>query len=197
MPRHLFINDLEYLEQNPPVGKCHLLVVGTFNPDIKSNAAQWFYGRPENEFWCLLPRTMGEPTLHTVDRNEPLNKVVDLWKNFCNEKQIIIIDIFKEVLIELPDYSDKHFNHLQEFQYIPFNFEQAFKNMSFDGILFTWKGTKPGILTALKNKYISFFANTPAMHMITPANTYPKSRFFKLNQWRSEYSILSTYGLPS
>ncbi len=191
MPDHKFkYSDLSPLEQNPLQGKYHLLVVGTFNPARDNNPARWYYGRPENEFWCLLPRMMNQPSLHLVDRDESPDELANLWKKYCQHRRIVIIDIFKEVFVELPDYSDSHLQHLHPDQYTPFNFEQAFANAHFDGLLFTWKGQIPNRLTTLKQQYINFFQQkgTHIMHMLTPSMAYSKSRTFKLNQWKEQYT---------
>ena len=40
-----------------------LLVIGTFNPDVKGNSADFFYGRPRNYLWKLLPLCFGYENL--------------------------------------------------------------------------------------------------------------------------------------
>ena len=182
-------SDLIRQERNPLQGNYHILVVGTFNPARYDNAAHWFYGRLENEFWCLLPRMMNQPTLHQIDRNENPAELANVWKQYCLDKRIIIVDIFKEVFTELPGYGDKYLQNLIPEQYTPFNFEQAFANAHFDGLLFTWKGELPNTLTTLKHQYINFFQpqGTHVMHMLTPSMAYAKSRNFKLQQWKQQY----------
>jgi len=196
MTIHKFIiSDLEYLENNPPVGKHHLLVVGTFNADINGNEAKWFYGRPGNEFWCLLPRMMDEPTLHPVDRVESLDELVEVWKIYCKNKRIIIVDLFKTISTELKDHNDKEFAKLKVMEYSLFDFKKAFLNSTFDGILFTWKGgEEKNTLTSIKKEYETFFESkgSKIMHMLTPALTYPKPRSFKLAQWKNEYEKLKS-----
>lgn len=56
--RHLFYGELEQLELKPLVGTFSILIVGTFNAAIPSNNAEWYYDRPENEFWFLLPKCL-------------------------------------------------------------------------------------------------------------------------------------------
>lgn len=190
MPQHLFIDELEALENNPPQGHYHLLVVGTFNANIPGNAASWFYGRPENEFWCLLPRMMGRPTLHPVDRDEPILELTNIWKAYCAEKRIMFVDIFKEVVPVLAGHSDKYLQKLQPEEYHLFDFKTAFANTQFDAIFFTWKGQVKGTLTNIKKQYTQFFSNTPALHMLTPSMAYAKSRHFKLEQWKQQYQLI-------
>jgi G:T/U-mismatch repair DNA glycosylase len=116
------------------------LIVGTFNGDIEGNLATWFYGRPENEFWCLFPRMSDKPSLHPVDQDENINELTFLWKQFCVVNKVIIVDLFKEVLIELPNHGDTLLTNLESDQYIAFDFETAFANCRFRKVMFTWKG---------------------------------------------------------
>lgn len=191
MPHHKFIDELSALENGPLVGDYHILVVGTFNADIPGNDAGWFYGRPENELWCLLPRMMGLPTLHPVDRDEPIVELVNLWKQFCVDNRVVIVDMFKQVHVDLPGHADNLLHGLQPDQYTLFNFQQAFQNAHFDNVLFTWSGFGPqqGALTVNKALYVDYFAPQGAniLHMLTPSNAYSKPRWFKLNSWREKY----------
>lgn len=190
MARHICLkSDLLPLEAGNLHGHYHLLIVGTFNHVAENNTAQWFYGRPENEFWCLLPRMMGHTTLHQVDRDEQPAELANLWKQYCQANKIVVVDIFKQVFIELPNYSDAHLQNLQPAQYTLFDFEQAFAHVRFDGLLFTWKGQTPNTLTTIKQQYINFFQprGTHIMHMLTPSMAYAKSRHFKLQQWKQQY----------
>src|SRR5688572_19367683 len=129
MVEHLFkYTDLVLLENHPIVGKYFILVVGTFNGNIERNTASWFYGRQENEFWCLFPRMMGHETLHPVDRNEPIQDLTVIWKSFCQTNRIVIVDLFKDVLVNLTAHSDKELQKLRIDQVTPFDFEKAFRN---------------------------------------------------------------------
>jgi G:T/U-mismatch repair DNA glycosylase len=190
---HLFKpSDLESLENNPLLGKYKILVVGTFNGAIDGNAATWFYGRPENEFWCLFPRMLGFPTLHPVDRDETIEELTAKWKQFCKVNGIIIVDLFKTILVDIPNHADKNLEVLNPNQVIPFDFKKAFNNCTFEKVLFTWKGQNKNLLTNFKNQYIQFFEKKGSEmgHLLTPSNAYSKSRYFKLNSWREVYNNL-------
>jgi G:T/U-mismatch repair DNA glycosylase len=190
MPEHLFkYSDLEVLENNPPEGNYEILIVGTFNGDFEGNLATWFYGRPENEFWCLFPRMLDKPSLHPVDRDENINELTLIWKQFCVDNKVIIVDLFKEVLIELPNHADKLLAKLEHKEYVPFDFETAFANCKFKKVMFTWKRTTSNTLTNFKQEYINFFETkgSSIMHLLTPSLAYAKSRYFKLNQWKTAY----------
>ena len=73
------------------------LIVVTFNPSWpEGNNAEWFYGRTHDEhgnqnnnFWDVLPRLYGEPSL--------INSNHIGWKQFCHNKQIAITDIIQSI----------------------------------------------------------------------------------------------------
>ena len=71
MTNHIFLEELKRLEREPPIGNFFLLIVGSFNAAIKNNNAEWFYDRPNNEFWFLLPKMIGDDSLHELDNNIP------------------------------------------------------------------------------------------------------------------------------
>jgi G:T/U-mismatch repair DNA glycosylase len=79
---HKFIDflTLDKLDFKPKI-----LIVGTFNPLIEGNDANWFYGRKENNFWDVLPRIHGEPSLKNASPKE--------WKRFCKRNLIAITDL--------------------------------------------------------------------------------------------------------
>jgi G:T/U-mismatch repair DNA glycosylase len=85
------------------------LIVGTFNPMIDGNKAEWFYGRFDNNFWDVLPRIYGEQSLRCSKPDE--------WKAFCKCHQIAITDLISCIedadltnpvhVAQLKTYSDK------------------------------------------------------------------------------------------
>ena len=52
----------KFLDLFPLQGK-KILIIGTFNPDVTCNDAEFFYGRAKNFFWRLLPEVFGEESL--------------------------------------------------------------------------------------------------------------------------------------
>lgn len=190
MTEHIFkYTDLLPLENAPLNGNFKILIVGTFNGNIKGNTATWFYGRPENEFWCLFPRMLGHQTMHPVDRDENFVELTTLWKKFCAENKIVIVDLFKDVLVQLESHADKELEKLAPNQVVEFDFMKAFENTSFDKVMFTWKGMNNNLLTEMKIKYSNFFETRASSihHLLTPSNAYSKPRNFKLNQWIQSY----------
>ncbi len=180
---------MEPLENQPIKGSYKILVVGTFNGDMLGNHAPWFYGRPENEFWCLFPRMLGFPTLHPVDRDEPIEDLSQLWMDFCRNNRIEIVDLFKSVEIDLPNHADKNLEKLVEGEFTAFDFQRAFEHCHFEKVVFTWKGIQPNRLTSLKQAYINFFEpkGSRIIHLLTPSLAYSKPRNFKLNQWKGAF----------
>ncbi|KQN35793.1 hypothetical protein ASE92_06510 [Pedobacter sp. Leaf41] len=85
--------------------KPNTLIIGTFNPEWpENNQAEWFYGRthdsygkPNNNFWDVLPRVYGEDSL--------INNHPTKWKDFCRRNKIAITDL----ITTIDDaYSPKH-----------------------------------------------------------------------------------------
>jgi hypothetical protein len=81
------------------------LIIGTFNPDTETNPADFFYGRPHNHLWRILPKIFGEESLKGKTKEEKLK--------FMRAKHIDFIDLILEIDREPPDYSDKHLDKLK------------------------------------------------------------------------------------
>lgn len=81
---------LEYLNLNKLDFEPSTLIVGTFNPAIEGNKADWFYGRTDkNYFWEVLPRLFGEASLINANPTE--------WKAFCKRHKIAITDLIASI----------------------------------------------------------------------------------------------------
>lgn len=156
MIQHRFLDELEDLENNQRfcgknlAGAYKYLIVGTFNPDdqscVQHNGAIWFYGRCENHFWYLLPMSLGLPSLHPVDNPDlSLNQLKILWKKFCIENRIVIIDLLKFIpeppKQQLPDFKDisieAAINNAGIAVCTFFNVQDAFYGVSFEKVLIT------------------------------------------------------------
>jgi hypothetical protein len=104
---HKFIDDLQlqYVDWSPKT-----LFIGTFNPEwseCDNNNAQWFYGRIQrNEFWCILPKIFGHPSLLTYNRES--------WISFCRKNEIAITDILSTIDAEIDNPS--HLNAICKFK---------------------------------------------------------------------------------
>ncbi len=61
-------------------GDSRVLVLGSF-PSVKSRAAEFYYGNPQNRFWRTLAEAFGEPIPQTTEQKKRLCIVhgVALW----------------------------------------------------------------------------------------------------------------------
>src|SRR5438128_1345575 len=70
--KHKFIEDLE------PSWDFGILFIGTFNPKVndpkneKNNNIDYFYGRPKNLFWDVMPKIFNKPSLLYAKREEKI-----------------------------------------------------------------------------------------------------------------------------
>ncbi|MEI7595043.1 MAG: hypothetical protein WCK02_04785 [Bacteroidota bacterium] len=155
--KHKFLNELELLEEKQEFcgrkikNKCNILIIGTFNPDnescLKENEASWFYGRDKSWFWKYLPENIIGTNLHE-------NGSVDVWKNFCREHNIIIVDLIKsfEAQSKLVDFKDSSIDvsiNEKSSNTAIFDFNRAFDGITFEKVIYTRKGWEPN-----KNKDI-------------------------------------------
>lgn len=66
----------------PPLydAQSRILILGSF-PSIKSREAMFFYGHPQNRFWPLLARLLGEETPLTIDEKRALalSHYIAMW----------------------------------------------------------------------------------------------------------------------
>ncbi len=78
-----------------------ILLLGTFNPDTPGNTADFFYGRPRNFMWTLLPGVFGEASL----KHSPISEK----RNFMQRYKIDFIDLISEVVVdEATNYEDQY-----------------------------------------------------------------------------------------
>ena len=71
-----------------------MLIIGTFNPDVACNDAEFFYGRAKNFFWRLLPEVFGK---------ESLKGNVQKQKEFLKEHDIELSDLILSVEMSKED----------------------------------------------------------------------------------------------
>jgi len=92
----------KFLDKYPMAGK-KIVIIGTFNPDVEDNKAEFFYGRSRNYFWNLLPKVFGYEPLKEKDVEEKIK--------FLNDNDIELTDLIYEVDIDddkLGNYSDEN-----------------------------------------------------------------------------------------
>lgn len=108
-----------------------ILILGTFNPDIP-NGPSFFYGRPRNYLWQLLPGCWGLPSL----KAQPL----PIKQNFMHQYRIDFADLIHAV--EVPeDQAD--------------NFDDSY----IDGHVHQWKDVI-ALLRSLKKLRAVYFTRT-------------------------------------
>ena len=89
---HRFINH----NLNPAT---ETLVIGTFNPETKDNKANFFYSRPRNFLWTIIPTIFNETSLKGNTLEEKLK--------FIEKYKIDFIDLISEVDVnEVTNYND-------------------------------------------------------------------------------------------
>lgn len=80
------------------------LIIGTFNPDTKENTADFFYGRPRNFLWVLIPRAFNKDSL----KDRSLCDKIEFIKNFL----IDFIDLITEVEVDdVTNYNDDYLDN--------------------------------------------------------------------------------------
>jgi G:T/U-mismatch repair DNA glycosylase len=82
------------------------LLIGTFNPAVEGNDANFFYSRGRNYLWELLPACYNEKSLKEHTRKEK--------EEFCKNSKIDFIDLVQEVLVEAnqeTNYSDDYLDY--------------------------------------------------------------------------------------
>ncbi|MFH1621622.1 MAG: hypothetical protein ABIA97_00675 [Candidatus Omnitrophota bacterium] len=80
-----------------------VLIIGTFNPDVLGNEAEFFYGRQRNYLWKLLPVAFGAQDLRGVSRFKK--------EEFMKEHKIDFVDLIQTVNVAAGhenDYSDAY-----------------------------------------------------------------------------------------
>lgn len=62
-----------------------LLILGSF-PSVKSREARFFYGHPQNRFWPLLARLLGEDVPQTIEEKKALalSHHIALWDSIAS-----------------------------------------------------------------------------------------------------------------
>ena len=83
--KHRFIN--HQIDPNTET-----LIIGTFNPDIQENPAEFFYGRNKNYLWTLLPTAFEESNLKGKTK---LEKIA-----FIKKHKIDFIDLISEIEVQ-------------------------------------------------------------------------------------------------
>lgn len=87
-----------YLPTNPKI-----LFLGTFNPKASGNNANFFYSRPRNYFWQLLPIVLKKQSLK--------NALPIVKKKFLNHNHIALMDLIYQINVpssQSTNYADAY-----------------------------------------------------------------------------------------
>lgn len=98
----------KFLKDYPLQGK-KILILGTFNPDVACNKAEFFYGRSRNFFWTLLPLMFGQKSCKGD---------VPAQKKFLQRYDIELSDLILSVNIDeehICNYGDDKLRNVQEY----------------------------------------------------------------------------------
>jgi G:T/U-mismatch repair DNA glycosylase len=153
-----------------------ILLLGTFNPDTPGNTADFFYGRPRNFMWTLLPGAFGEPSL----KNAPIS----VKRDFMQRYKIDFIDLIAEVEVEeATNYEDQYLDNkvikwrdvLAELARLPHLKQVCFTRKSFSGIP-KMKSRVEGIQYYCAQKGIGF-------HLLSTPSRFFSSQ--KETEWKS------------
>lgn len=192
MPNHKFLSDLEAIENSNSTEPISILIVGTFNGITKNNSANWFYGRPQSEFWYLLPKAMGYQSLYPSDIDKDPVTSVPLWKKFCQDNNIVIVDLLKQTSKEILNHSDSQLADLTANECIFFDFGKAFQKRKVDKLFFTWKDEKneKRLVQKRKLEMLEYFKNkgTGCYHLESPSPNNQKGRYEKLIRWKEAFT---------
>lgn len=193
MLQHRFYHELSTLENTPVQSDKNVLVFGTFNAadqDGLDNDALWYYGRCQNEFWYLFPQIFGHQSLHQREHPDVTpRQLAERWKIYCTQNGVIIVDIFKSINGNLPNHGDAVIENPMLYDF--FDYQQAFQQVHFNIVIFTWKSrTNKHILGRRKEEIHSWFSQrgSRVLHMITPSYAYPKIKESKLESWIQLYN---------
>ncbi len=154
-----------------------IIILGTFNPDVPCNPARFFYSRPQNHFWRLLPEVFGHPSLKKAHPDEK--------KSFARAFKIGFVDLIEAVDVPTGlecDYRDTYLDDkVSHWNDVIFKLKNQYKVTK---ILFTRKSFSgiPNILDKLKN--IEEFCRKAGIHfslLPTPARIYTAE---KSRQWK-------------
>lgn len=74
-----------------------ILIVGTFNPDVSKNSANFFYSRGHTSFWELMSAIFGEKCLRYSEKQEK--------EAFIKRHKIDFADLIEEIDIDSQDLS--------------------------------------------------------------------------------------------
>lgn len=170
----------KFLNSYPLVGK-KILIIGTFNPDVPCNKAEFFYGRVQNHFWKLLPEVFGK---------ESIKGDIQKQKKFLELHDMELSDLILSVELREEDicnYSDDKLTNV-----IEYNTGYIIKSLAkgrTKEVYFTRKSFDKSVENIKKEIYkIKEYCEQNGIKfrfLPTPARFYNER---KLEEWRSAFN---------
>lgn len=120
----------KFLKDYPLSGK-KTVIIGTFNPDVACNGAEFFYGRQKNYFWDLLPAVFKEKSL----KGDVKKQMLFLQRHEIELTDLILSANMKES--DICNYGDDKLRDVIE--YNTDNILEILKNGKTEEVYFTRK----------------------------------------------------------
>jgi len=111
--------------------KSNILIIGTFNPDVPNNEADFFYGRTRNYLWELLPKVFNEESLKSKDKQSKLD--------FMNKYGLEFIDLISEINCDVGEENNYDDAYIDNKVNVWNNIIELLKNSSIKEVYFTRK----------------------------------------------------------
>jgi len=156
-----------------------ILIIGTFNPDVQGNEADFFYGRGRNYLWSLLPRVFGENSL----KGKGLREKYDFMKKY----KIDFVDLINQIEVKNGQGNNYSDNYIDSRVTRWKNIINIIENGKIKKVYFTRK-TFSGIsnikteINQIKDYCIE--NNIKFRYLPTPARFKNED---KLNQWKKAF----------
>ncbi len=170
----------KFLELYPLQGK-KIVIIGTFNPDVECNDAEFFYGRARNFFWRLLPEVFGK---------ESLKGDVKKQKEFLKEHDIELSDLI--LIVEMSQKNICSYGDDKLTNVITYNTDNIIKSLSkgrTKELYFTRKSFDKSVQKIRDEIYkIKEFCEQNGIKfrfLPTPSRFYSEK---KLEEWKSAFN---------
>ncbi|MFA6138919.1 MAG: hypothetical protein WC667_12670 [Sulfurimonas sp.] len=169
------------LKHYPLQGK-RILIIGTFNPDVTCNNAEFFYGRAKNFFWVFLPEIFNEVSLKGD---------VAAQKKFLVKHEIELTDLIVSVEMDERDicnYGDDKLKNV-----IEWNTENILKTLASGNtqeVYFTRKSFNKSV-AGIKDEILKI-KEFCELHAIKFRFLPTPSRFYndkKVMEWRETFGM--------
>lgn len=170
----------KFLDDSPLTCK-KILIIGTFNPDVLCNKAEFFYGRAQNHFWKLLPAVFEEASVKGD---------VEAQKAFLQRHDIELSDLILSVNMDEKDICNYGDDKLKDVvQWNTQNIIEALKKGQTKEVYFTRKSFDKSVENIKTEIYtIKEFCDQNGVKfrfLPTPARFFNEK---KIKEWKKCFS---------